>query len=135
MVQLSVLDIILAIMTMVSFFINIYQFNSRLQLRSQGVGIYSQLWDIVHEIESGDLKSPDEMKRLVNQVRLATIPLNMNLGGKGEVYRPWDWGIEARRHRHRRDIDWKKEITALEKELANARQLATAAVGETSEDK
>ena len=68
------------------FAINIYQFVYQYfiqkNVQNHTDGLYSQLWDIIVEIDGGNIKDLQEIKKLINQVRIQSIAISHTLKSK-----------------------------------------------------
>lgn len=111
---ISLWDLILGLITIISLVISIYQLYKRKQIQNHAIGIYSQLYDIIVEIDKNKIKTVEELKRLINQVRIEVISLNRNLKSEEHVIKPWDF---VSKKKYKENIDWEKEKFNLKKQL------------------
>ena len=117
MLSLTYWEFALGLVTFLSLALNIFQLVKRRGYRDHAIGSYSQLWDIIVEIDAGRVTEVAELKRLINQARIQLIALNNSIGTHERVIRPWNFGIRARRREHEEDVAWKKRSAALQTEL------------------
>ena len=96
--------------------ISIFQIYKRKQTQNHAIGIYSQLFDIVVEIDKKDkgITTVEELKRLINQVRIEVVSLNRNLNSEEQVIKPWDF---VSKKKYKENIDWEKEKILLKQQL------------------
>ncbi len=117
MINLSYWELILGLVTIVSFAFNIFQHYKVKNIQNHAVGIYSQLWDIIVEIDGKSVTDILIAKRLINQVRIEVIALNRSLNSKESIINPWGFAEEYKKDSHRKAVDWAAETKQLESRL------------------
>jgi len=116
-ISLTMWDLVLGLATMFSFGIVVIQFFRQRVVKNSANAIYSQLWNIVSEIDRNRISDVHEAKRLINQVRISCIGMNKALGVKENVNQPYDYAIDEQRKKQRNDIQWQKEKSQLKEEI------------------
>jgi len=117
MINLSIWEFILGIVTILSFAFNIFQHYKVKHIQNHAVGIYSQLWDIIVEIDSKAVSDVSLVKRLINQVRIEVIALNRSINSKEIIINPWSFAEEYKKDSYRKALDWANEKKQLEARL------------------
>ncbi|MFW9874718.1 MAG: hypothetical protein ACFFG0_16545 [Candidatus Thorarchaeota archaeon] len=117
MINLSYWELILGLITIVSFAFNIFQYYKVRVIQNHAVGIYSQLWDIIVEIDKKSVTDIPIVKRLINQVRIEVIALNRSLKSKETIINPWSFAEEEKKESYRKSIEWIKEKMEIEDQI------------------
>ena len=120
MINLSYWELILGLVTIVSFAFNIFHYYKVKIIQNHAVGIYSQLWDIIVEIDKKSVTDILIAKRLINQVRIEVIALNRSLNSKETIINPWSFAEEEKKESYRKAIDWIKEKMQIEEQIKEA---------------
>lgn len=121
MIQISPLDLFFGAITIISLWITTIQIYKRKQTQNHAIAIYSQLWDIIVEIDKGKagITSIDEIKRLINQVRIEVIALNRNLSSDVHIIKPWDF---QSKRKFKESINWEAEKIKLRQQLEDTKK-------------
>jgi hypothetical protein len=106
MISLTTWEFVLGLISIISFGLNIYQFFSKRSFQHHSDGIYSQLWNIIVEIDENKVNNLTEIKRLINQVRIQTIAFSYAIKAKQRLIYPWDFGKIYKRNSLREEVDW-----------------------------
>ncbi len=101
----------LGLISIISFVINILQYQKKKSLQNQAKGIYNQLNEIVSDIDRERLVNVKDCKIIINQVRIQMITFNKSLGTLPEIIKPYDFFDKN---------NFETKIT-LEKEIFNKR--------------
>ena len=117
MINLSYWEFTLGLITIVSFGFNIFHYYKSKIIQNHAVGIYSQLWDIVVEIDKKSVSDILTAKRLINQVRIEVIALNRSLNSKESIINPWSFAEKEKKESYREAINWIKEKMEIEEQL------------------